>query len=336
MRLRQVFLSLNEVPWTGLGVASAVAGTFLLLSYFVHIDYAPDIGSLISLSVAATGAALISLLLFLLAFQFHAITIRVFELPQLTSWETFSAQVFVFLALAVQLASIEGATQFWVWILLLTLLASTALWLLWLLEKYGSANRIRVLSTLAAAFGAFFVAFAFGTAVSAGAIPSKLPPWGIWLGLLSLVSFIGLLNAAGANAKNGWAMVAAMHFAVLIVVLVTVPPPGFMPTTLARLLGVKLGGTVELRVSRGSCLTIMSAIQFRSTDVAMSRLQSDAQETCREFGNRVTANVDFRWGSRWLLRVLAINGMTANPQSPRITIPDLGTELLLQSPNRRS
>lgn len=61
----------------------------------------------------------------------------------------------------------------------------------------------------------------------------------------------------------------------------------------------------------------------------MGRVAEGEKEKCREFGNGVIAEVDFRSGSRWLLRVKEINGTRIDPSSPRITVPDAGTELVV-------
>lgn len=327
--LRNVFLSLNEIPLTALTAFSAVLGMGILLRYFELIGFTPDVGTLVGLSVSAALAMLLFLLVILLSLQAPVVLIRVYGLPLLSPRETFSAQIVVFSMMAVWVGWSQPPASGY---LILSFLIVFAIALCVLMSSLGLRLENAGTASLSAAvigFGSFFIAYALLALIVMGAVDSNLPEWKVWSGLLGALFVVSFVNGLSAHKTASWKVGAIICTALVLASLFFISRNGFVPTTVATLVGLRLKGEVNLRVGKSSCLTIMSAVNLSARDAAVARLEEDAKESCREFGNRVAAEVDLRWSNRWLLTIKTINGMTIDPKAPRITIPDLGTELVL-------
>ena len=334
--VRNLFFSLNEIPLTALTAVSAVLGMGVLLRYFELIGFTPDVGALVGLSVAAALTMLLLLLTILFALQAPIWFVRAYELPLLSPLETICAQIVVFSILAVWVAwSQPPASGYLILFLLLLFCAFLAL-LLGSIGLYAKNAALSSLSSLVIGVGSLFPAYALLALIVMGAVDANLPTWLVWLGLTGALVVVSFVNGFSAHKTAGWKAGAVFSTVLVMLALFFVTPTGFVPSTVATLLGLRMKGEVNLRVGKSSCLTIMSAAYLHAKDVATSRWEEDAEESCREFGNRVNARVDLRWGNRWLLQVRSINGMNIDPAAPRITIPDLGTELVLTAGQNQS
>jgi len=164
--LRNVFLSLNEIPLTALTAFSAVLGMGILLRYFELIGFTPDVGTLVGLSVSAALAMLLFLLVILLSLQAPVVLIRVYGLPLLSPRETFSAQIVVFSMMAVWVGWSQPPASGY---LILSFLIVFAIALCVLMSSLGLRLENAGTASLSAAvigFGSFFIAYALLASLS--------------------------------------------------------------------------------------------------------------------------------------------------------------------------
>jgi hypothetical protein len=302
----------------------------MLSSYFRLIGYVPDASSLIGASVLATTALLALLTASVLVMQTPAALVRIYGLPLPNWFDAFLSQMLVTALMAELLVARSDTPTSWVTV---GLLSFTGVLIVAILvrvtrRKDSMWRYCAALITVGAAF--VFVIQTALVAITAGAVNVTAPEWVAWLGLASVLVVLSLIsNLALLGQKHAWKISAGVSTVVVTLLLGFVTPSGFTTTRVARLIGLTIPGQVELRVNRANCLAILSSVRLVGRSSALARVESDGDSLCREIGNRVTASVDFRWNSRWLLRVAAVNGMTIDPVSPRVTISDSGTELVL-------
>ena len=183
-------------------------------------------------------------------------------------------------------------------------------------------------SAFFAGFGSLLIVLVLLLLLPAGA-PRGTPEWLVWMGLLFMLGLCIWANAEASTPRGRKQGVWIFNMVLAFAVIVLASSQGAIPRGVAKVFGIRIEGDVELRVASAACKTIMSTVQLASREAVTTKLESDACKTCRDFGNRVTAQVEVRLGTRWLVRVRSINGMTIDQKSPRVTIPDLGTELLV-------
>ncbi|MBS0429060.1 MAG: hypothetical protein JSR41_17420 [Proteobacteria bacterium] len=311
-------------------VMSSAAGVVVLSSYFRLIGFVPDASSLIGASVLATAALLALLTAIVLVMQAPAALVRIYGLPLPNWFDAFLGQMLVTALMAEILVVHSYAGSYWATAGLLSFTGALMLVLFFRVSKRKDCvwRYCAALITVGAAF--VFVIQTALVVITAGAVNVTAPEWAAWLGLAGVLVVSSLLsNLALLGQRHAWKISSGLSAVVVILLLCFATPSGFTTTRVARLIGLTIPGQVELRVNRANCLAILSSVRLAGQSSAFAKVESDGDSLCREIGNRVTASVDFRWNSRWLLRVAAVNGMSVDPLSPRVTISDSGTELVL-------
>lgn len=327
--VRSFWATLSEIPIATLSALAAVAGSFVLAKYFEEVGYRPaDLGALFGLGVAITVCLLFAALAVMIAFQAPTIFSGVFETVQLSRLELGLSQCVAVAALVRYILSLDkevGAG--WVFGASLVL-AALLMVLISLVDKKTIERGSAWVTAFSAGCGSLLIVVILLWLVPAGA-PPQTPAWLVLTGLFLLVALFIWVNAEAATSKGRkqkmWILTAALAF--LVIALVSAQ--GTVPRGVAKVFGLRIGGDSELRVPQATCKTIMSAVQLALQDTVIAKMERDAGDTCREMGNRVVAQVEVRLGTRWLVRVRSINGMKVDEKSPRVTIPDLGTELLV-------
>ena len=132
------------------------------------------------------------------------------------------------------------------------------------------------------------------------------------------------INVWAATKRERMTIVWVLCAAVVALLFVLMTKWWYVPTVIATRIGLALPGVTMLSVNRATCDRLMAA-----TERTRSHNDAGPVPQCSEAANYVTANVQLRWGARWLVSLHSINGMQISKSAPRVLIPDEGALLLL-------
>ncbi|RYF48504.1 MAG: hypothetical protein EOO27_35365 [Comamonadaceae bacterium] len=305
---------------------AAVVGNLILLGYFWQIGFMPqDLGALLGLGIVVSLGVLAAIMGALALITAAAMLPRLYELPTLTRnqtaaawtvtgapfvawllklfWPHHAQALWLLAGLLVVLALVYLVRQLWsepAWASQLASVASAVvgafLGLAFLLLVLGELGRRQVSE------GWFLVVLAFGILLlfTINVLLTHADDWGIGAGVLLVV---GILMATGVLSYQG-----------------------YVPERVATILGLRYDDPVALRIPQASCELLVSAVKPEEAAIT----EPVPAWACRPGSNAVTVRVDVRLGSRWLVRVLSVNGVKAEDAGVRLTLPDSGTELVLR------
>lgn len=142
-----------------------------------------------------------------------------------------------------------------------------------------------------------------------------------WLGATILLI---CANAAATYVRAAPLAVWAICFVSSGAIVLAVAGPRYVAAVVASQLGLRLPGTVEILVPKNTCMTVVEAAKRLKKQVELV-----PQPTCEHAVNTLSAEVQLRWGDRWLIAAKSINGTLLAKPGVRLTIPDKDTELVL-------
>lgn len=315
---------IGQFPFKGAAISAFVVGCAMLYAYLMSIGYMPS--DLLSLFGLATLTSVWLLLLWVLVtaamfgtvFMLSANDVKA-PTPQALFFGQLSGTL---LCLWWLFKSSSAAYPLGVVAGVFVVLLIRFLWI----ERPRRSFFWFSVTILALLLGGAFIPGGVLILIYASGI-SESPPvsWYDWRFLVGLVLLFILfaVNTAAARSKvpppmfwvlGGWSV------AVLFIGMTG----WYVPAVLAERVGVRLPGVVTLTVPKNTCTLIYSVTEASSQHTITGPVPG-----CTEGINFIRAQVQMRWGGRWLLVVKSVNGMNVRDDAPRVTIPDDGTQLVL-------
>lgn len=327
---RRVWGRISQFPIKSATVVSFLVGCVLIYLYLMRIEYVPS--DLLGLFGLATLVSVWLLLLwvFVTVPMFGTVFAAMsYEIRPRGSWATLSGQVggaWLF---------IWGATTKLPYAHYVGLAGAMALGfmlvMLWRDRPHPSIGTL-FLTVVALTLGGSLIPMGVFILVwASGIAESKPETWADWRLLCGLAVLFLLLVANTAAVVRNIKPVVFWSLASVVVAALFVGFAGwwYVPAVLAERAGMKLPSVSTMTVSKETCVRLMAA-----TEMQQSHGEAGPVPQCSELVNFVRAEVQLRWGGRWLLVVRSINGMQISADAPRVTIPDDGTQLVIPGKKR--
>ncbi len=326
--MKELKSKIDSIPWKAGSTVAVVLGGAALYGYSLSIDYLPpDLLALVGLgSIAAVLFVAIWLGLTVVMFGTVA-AVTAYEVERL-HWTTVmlgQGSVLCFL-FAWALRRSDG-----IWLVPAVLGAAAVIWTMYLLiserprrkpgEVFLAASAV-FLGGVLVVYG--LVLFFAGTGIFTQPT-NGWSDWRVWV-VPTLLALLIAGNAFFVTAKSRlnpiaiW-LVCAVATGLAFVIL---SGPTYIGGLLATGVGVKLPGVSTISVSKETCTRIAQL-----TQMPPPHLDTRTIPACSETVNLVRADVQMRWGGRWLLLMKSINGEDISLDAPRVVIPDEGTHLVL-------
>lgn len=315
---------LGEFPFKVAATCAFVLGCAMLYAYLVSIGYVPsDLLSLFGLATLTSVWLLLFWVLVTVAMFGAVFSLSAYEVEPPNAQTLFVGQLSgALLGIWWVLKASSMAVPFGIAGGVFTVLLFFLLWA----EKPRRSFFFFALTVLALILGGALVPLGVYILVFASGI-SESPPvswydWRLLVGLVLLLSLLAVNTAASRSRVPShvfWA-IGATSVAVLFLVMTG----WYVPAVLAERVGVRLPGVVTLSVPKNTCALIFSA-----TEGSSKHADAGPVPGCAEEHSFVRAQVQLRWSGRLLLVVKSVNGMNVRDDSPRVTIPDDGTQLIL-------
>ncbi|GKS74216.1 hypothetical protein AVME950_04990 [Acidovorax sp. SUPP950] len=313
----------KQFPFKLAATIAVAAGWVLLHMYVASIDYVPhDLLALVGYAGMASAWLLVLWILTTLVMFGPAAAVHAYEVDNPPIPALFAGQAAGALLLAA-VAWPEKSIQFW---LAIGSGVFAGLTVLCLAKESPRRN-------LPNMFLAFFAPVGGGLSAVLGVLilvqasgvgqPQFDTGWRLAAGGAVLL-LIFRINVWAATRRKRMTIVWPLCAAVVAVLFVLMTKWWYVPTVIAMQIGLKLPGVTTLSVNRATCDRLMAVTE-------RTRTHNDAGPVpqCSEAANYVTAEVQLRWGARWLLSLRTINGLQISDTAPRVVVPDDGTFLLL-------
>lgn len=327
IELRRLWVTFNELPYQAIAFLSFAAGTGAIYRYFLSIEYWPgEIHLIVALAALAASGILLGVLA-LTALLFATVWMtKLYEINPVSPLYLFVGQVG---AANIALAYLFRRLEYWPAFMILSILCS--IYMAWRLVKGRHERTVldALLTVVPPILGGLFAMFAL-LVVASMAGYSKNPQqrdWELIFAILStaLIAYFAA-NAFLTDKRLPFLYVVLIALACAVASIVFLAEKGAVSTALASKLGIRIDGVSELRVSEATCRHVTSSLFLENiNDKSKSSLAH-----CQKESNRVMAEVLLRWGSRWLIIPKSINGWTTSNSTMKITIPDVGTELVFR------
>ncbi|GKS93055.1 hypothetical protein [Acidovorax sp. SUPP2825] len=329
-RARRFHERVSQFPFKLATVASFIVGCVLIYLYLMRIEYVPS--DLLGLFGLATLVSVWLLLLwvFVTIPMFGTVFAAMsYEVRPRGWWATLSGQI--------------GGAWLFIWWMTKTVpyahyvglagaIALVVMFLmLWRDRPHPSIGTLFLTVAALTLGGSLIPMGVFILVWASGIAESKPDSWADWRLLCGLTVLLLLLVANTAAVVRNIRPVVFWSVASVVVAALFVGFAGlwYVPAVLAERVGVKLPGESTMTVSKETCLRLMAVTEMRQPHG-----EAGPVPQCSELVNFVRAEVQLRWGGRWLLAVRSINGMHISGDAPRVTIADDGTQLVIPGKKR--